>query len=179
MPSLSRNCELSTVYTNHSIRVTGATVLSQENFAPNQIMSVTGHKSVSFLAIYQRVSNKEKLEMGQTLTRALTNPMAQTVENLPQKENPETAEDLPQTKDLEALHSAVVPTTQATCSDPFAELIDFPDFDIGTIMSSQTSTVATGDIMAQSKVTTTVQKSSPRIPNFINCRIQNVNLYFK
>ena len=71
MKELSTMCHLSQIYTNHSIRVTGATILSQEHFGPKQIMSVTGHKSVSSLAIYQRISNMEKLRMGQTLGTAL------------------------------------------------------------------------------------------------------------
>ena len=71
MKTLSKKCGLSKVYTNHSIRVTGATILSQGKFSASQIMSVTGHKSVSSLAIYQRVSDNEKLDMGQALSTAM------------------------------------------------------------------------------------------------------------
>ena len=55
-------------YTNHSIRVTGATILTWDSYAASQIKEVTGHKSVSSLAIYQRVSDKEKFQMGQSLS---------------------------------------------------------------------------------------------------------------
>ena len=58
-------------YTNHSIRVTGATALTRQQYGNKQIMSVTGHKSVSFLAIYQRTSNSENLAMGQALNTVL------------------------------------------------------------------------------------------------------------
>ena len=71
MKCLSINCQLSRLYTNHSIRVTGATILNQCKFSASQIMSVTGHKSVSSLAIYQRVSDQEKLDMGQALSNAM------------------------------------------------------------------------------------------------------------
>ena len=67
MKDLSQRYQLSEVYTNHSIRVTGATILTRQNFASSQIKEVTGHKSVSSLAIYQRVSETEKLDMGRTL----------------------------------------------------------------------------------------------------------------
>ena len=46
LSTMSKTCELSQIYTNHSTRVTGATVLGRMNFSPKQIMSVTGHKSV-------------------------------------------------------------------------------------------------------------------------------------
>ena len=52
-------------------------MLSRASFNPAQIMSVTGHKSVSPLAIYQRVSNTEKLQMAKTLANHM----------MPQNEN--------------------------------------------------------------------------------------------
>ena len=67
MPSLSEKCMLSKRYTNHSIRATGATILSQKMFSPAQIMSVSGHKSVSSLTVYQRVNESEKNNMGQAI----------------------------------------------------------------------------------------------------------------
>lgn len=67
MSDLSLSCKLSQKYTNHSIRATGASILSKNKFNDAQIMSVTGHKSVQSLSVYQRVDTQEKLEMGQTL----------------------------------------------------------------------------------------------------------------
>ena len=72
MGNLSSQLNLSRRYTNHSIRATGATLLSRANFNNAQIMSVTGHKSVSSLAVYQRVSEKEKMSMGDALSKCLT-----------------------------------------------------------------------------------------------------------
>ena len=55
---------LSQIYTNHSIRATGATILGRNCSMPMaQIMAVTGHKSASSVAVYQRVSSKEKQVM--------------------------------------------------------------------------------------------------------------------
>ncbi|CAG2214467.1 unnamed protein product [Mytilus edulis] len=72
MNKLSKLCSLSQVYTNHSIRATGATILTESRyFADAQIMSVTGHKSVSSLAIYQRTSDKAKFQMGQIIDAAM------------------------------------------------------------------------------------------------------------
>ena len=70
MYKLSVSCGLSQSYTNHSIR---ATILTEcNNFADAQIMSVTGHKSVSSLAIYQRTSDQKKIQMGTILNSAMT-----------------------------------------------------------------------------------------------------------
>ena len=54
MKNLSVKMGLSKVYTDHSCRTTGATILSKYGFNNAQVMSVTEHKSVSSLAQYQR-----------------------------------------------------------------------------------------------------------------------------
>ena len=67
MSKMSQLCSLTTKYTNHNIRATGATLLSRCMFNPAQIMAVTGHKSVSSLAVHQRVSDSEKIAMGKAI----------------------------------------------------------------------------------------------------------------
>ena len=69
--NLSIDCKLSQIYTNHSIRATGTTLLSKARFNEAQIMSVTGHKSTKSLAIYERVDNDEKMIMGHTIAAGL------------------------------------------------------------------------------------------------------------
>lgn len=46
LSSLTKATNLSKVYTNHSVRATGASILSKCMYGPSQEMSVTGHKSV-------------------------------------------------------------------------------------------------------------------------------------
>ena len=75
MSSLSNSTGLSYRYTNHCVRVTGATNLTRANFTANQIMSVTGHKSVNSLAMYQRVNSNEKMMMGMSLAFNLFRPV--------------------------------------------------------------------------------------------------------
>ena len=61
MNKLCKLFNLTQVYTNHLIRATGATILTESrSFADALIISVTGHKSVSSLAIYQRTYDKSK-----------------------------------------------------------------------------------------------------------------------
>ena len=71
MSQVSLNCNLSQIYTNHCIRVTGASILTRFNFAASEIMSVTGLKSIQSLAIYQKTQDKTKEEMGSVLCQAM------------------------------------------------------------------------------------------------------------
>ena len=72
MQDVSKECKLSKKYTNHSIRVTGVTVLTRQNFAAPEIMSITGHKSVQSLTRYQRTQDLQKITMGNVMHQALT-----------------------------------------------------------------------------------------------------------
>ena len=79
MSELSKSAPLSQIYTNHSIRATGPTILSKNKYGPVQIMAVTGHKSVQSLTVYyKRVDNEEKIRMGQTLSENLVKKSNQT-----------------------------------------------------------------------------------------------------
>jgi len=71
MSELSKSTDLSRMYTNHSIRATGATILSKNMFVAAQIMAVSGHKSVQTLSVYQRVDYSEKILMGHTLSKSV------------------------------------------------------------------------------------------------------------
>ena len=74
MSKISERCSLSIKYANHSIRATGATLLSRAKFNPAQIMAVTGHKSVSSLAVYQTVRENEKIAMGRAIADFIDKP---------------------------------------------------------------------------------------------------------
>ena len=85
MGHLSHDTDLSHVYTNHSIRSTATTFLGRANFTPKQIMSVTGHHSLNSLAVYQKVSQNEKLAMGMAMNMYLQSNEQQRQEvQLPQ-----------------------------------------------------------------------------------------------
>lgn len=70
MSDLSRKRDLDHIYTNHSIRATGATILSKEMYGPSQTMAVAGHKSVQSLTVhvYPRVDEEEKIRMGYSIS---------------------------------------------------------------------------------------------------------------
>ena len=71
MSEVSKNCDLSKIYTNHCIRVTGASILTRMKFSCSEIMSVTCHKSVQSLAIYQKTRDTTKKEMGSIIGQAM------------------------------------------------------------------------------------------------------------
>ena len=71
MSDLSEKCCLSQIYTNHSIRITGITVLTNASYSNADIMSVSGHKSVQSLAVYQK-TDKKKIKMGKTMFNSMT-----------------------------------------------------------------------------------------------------------
>ena len=66
---------MSTKYTNHSIRATGATLLSRANYNNAQIMSVTGHKSTLNQDI---VASRKSRESRENLFATLSIKVAST-----------------------------------------------------------------------------------------------------
>ena len=71
MTELSKNAGLSKSYTNHCIRVTGTSILSRCKYHDKEVMSITRHKSVQSLTVYQRVQDKKKMEMASVSTSSL------------------------------------------------------------------------------------------------------------
>lgn len=71
MKNLSQRIGLSTTYTNHSVRTTAITELGTA-FQENDIASFSGHKSLSGLGIYKRVSNECKKNMSNKLHASIS-----------------------------------------------------------------------------------------------------------
>ena len=153
MSRISHDADLSQVCTNHSIRVTGTTYLTRKQFTPKQIMSVTGHKSLNSLAIYQKVSTDEKLSMAYAMSCYLQNenslplqigPTAKETEQQDDNQTRnaiecETVGDLNQAKNSTIslqentnVQNQLVPYEN---EDPFADS-EIPDFDLGQIMET-------------------------------------------
>ncbi len=58
MSQISSKYELSQQYTNHSIRSTSIMVLAEAGFQDTDIVSISGHKSLTALGSYKRPSDK-------------------------------------------------------------------------------------------------------------------------
>ena len=141
MSKLSKDTDLSQMYTNHSIRATGATILTKSMFSPSQIMAVTGHKSVQSLTVYQRTDTEEKIAMGQAMGQSLAPHSTDTVAALPST----ATLALPPPESVD--NSSLVPLPQEHGDhDAVAELHGinisdlFSDFNCGHTLQSQTET---------------------------------------
>ena len=158
MSELSSKVGLSMRYTNHSVRATGATILSKGGFNPAQIMSVTGHKSVSSLTVYQRVSDEEGISMGQTINDHIHNNNQQLI-------------PLP----VPPANTLPVPSIRTIANEPFD--IELEDMSLEDFQNQdgQESHVRLGLPSAMTTHTHNVQQ--PALSSiFSNCRINKVTI---
>ena len=69
MKEISKDAKLSQIYTNHCIRATSVTVLSNDGHDANDIIAISGHKNTSSLIPYTRkVGDSKRRKMSSTLT---------------------------------------------------------------------------------------------------------------
>ena len=141
MQEISNILKLEVRYTNHCVRVTGATNLTRANFTANQIMLITGHKSVNSLAMYQRVKSDEKMMMGISLAYNLFQQNVQNVPAVPQQlalppliqieeENHDKALATPDLLPMTAqkVETAVTPYSKPQEEPQMADTFDILDF---------------------------------------------------
>ena len=203
MKNLSKNAGLSKKYTNHDIRVTGLSILGHCNFSDQQIMAVSGHKSVESLKVYKKVSDAEKFMMGYTLGYALKNPNAiPNDEDVPEIEyeiepkqpkkkkqkiqHKQQTDNLPQIQ----LQPIAVPalqtpniTSNATENDPKEHLVDIPDeydFDLMALVADMENDKMEHDseiaIMPQMPQRRETALPPPLTPRQINSLNQNTQI---
>ena len=200
MSRISHAADLSRSYTNHSIRVTGTTCLSRFNFNPKQIMSVTGHRSVNSLAVYQKVSDDEKLNMGIAMSHYLLSDVhpgmnQQRVQQgnlrpiLPRPEptrQPSATVSIAQeeTKQQEKENQIVeYEPEDPLLKEDFAQELNF---DLSEYLKEiEEENMAVTQVEKNATVCTTYQrqmiKKSPKAPLFSNCKIGsigNINIHF-
>ena len=158
------------MYTNHSIRVTGVTILTRMKFIASEIMSVTGHKSVQSLTIYQRTQYK-KIEMGNVMDLCMTRAEEEVkhqIQGRPEPcaieySNPEVA--VVKEKPNVSSANAIIPFESDMDTNQ-----EVPDFDLMALMN---------DIKREQErapvLNTTTSNILNNIPKsmFSNCTIQN------
>ena len=176
MTEASQKCELSKIYKNHSIRVTGITVLIRMKFSPSEIMSVSGHKSVQSLSNYQHTQPKQKVQMGQVLYQSMTRTENEihipNKRQLPQNNRPA----------LENITNSTVMATSKKSFKPENALVSFheeeddiPDFDLVSILNDLEShdKEKEGNAVAVMTTRTNVLNNISK-SMFSNCTIQNI-----
>ena len=171
MTLVSQKCQLSRTYTNHSIRVTAATVLTHLKFSPSEIMSVTGHKSVQSLTVYQKTKGDQKMEMGDVLFQSMCKEGAisrQKAVNPP----PKQLALPPPVADKENAIDVIVPF------NPTFEDQEVPEFDLSSILNDITSggnrQQPTGVVQTTNNNNNNILNNIPR-SLFSNCHIGNIN----
>ena len=70
MKRISKEANLSRIYTNHSIRATVVTILGKSGFEASHIMTVSGHRNESSTRAYSKTDQTTKRRMSETLTAA-------------------------------------------------------------------------------------------------------------
>ena len=81
---MSKMCELSKIYTNHSIRVTGASLLTRMKYSLKEIMSVTGYKSDDKKKEMAKVMNQSLTKSDVELQKSIQAPNATSTKNVDQ-----------------------------------------------------------------------------------------------
>ena len=183
MSEVSRYCGLSQIYTNHSIRVTGCTVLTRCQFSSSEIMSVSGHKSVQSLAIYQKTKHNQKVEMGKALFQSMKVPEENIMEakkkELPPPNPKKMIESAHVNDDMAAQSElAVVPKSNVMPNAipfeaDFSEEHDIPDIDLlSALCGINENPVSVANTVANT--------SNVMIPKsmFTNCQIGTINFTF-
>ena len=70
MKRISKEANLSRIYSNHSIRATAVTILDKSGFEARHIMTVSGHKNESSIRAYSKTDQTTRRRMSETLTTA-------------------------------------------------------------------------------------------------------------
>ena len=114
MKQISTLASLSRTYTNHSVRTTGINVLSQ-SFQDTEIQMVSGHKSLTALAMYKNPQPSTLQAMSNYLmgTSRLNNPRTNAIHTHPVEDNSETSVLLPNSAFID---SNSAPNTMQTCA---------------------------------------------------------------
>ena len=68
MKNLSKQLNLSKLYTNHSLRATTITLLDNKGFKARHIMSISGHKTESSIRSYSRTDDTQKRKIAKALS---------------------------------------------------------------------------------------------------------------
>lgn len=80
MKEISKEANLSRVYTNHSVRATAITVMSNAGIPNRHIMAISGHRNETSLAHYNTRPSTEQLHhCSNVLSRSLTNASSQAI----------------------------------------------------------------------------------------------------
>ena len=164
----------------------GASILTRCNYSPKEIMSVTGHKSVQSLTIYQCVQDLKKIEMGSLLTTSLHIPdgMLPLASSNKRKEIPDKVicEDAttPKVPQIEFPSNSLQEPTENAVLPYEPNVNNQADFDLMSFITdlqndefNEMSVKNTPKVASTVTSTTMNQRNSPM---FAACKIGNINI---
>ena len=170
---ISHEADLSRVYTNHSIRVTGTTLLGRCNYSAKQTISVTGHRSANSLSVYQKVSENEKLIMGMSMTCYLQSDIQQGVQQIQEEQvirmptaarkiapRPSTSvEHRPNSDENQQRITKELSTEDPILQEEFSQELDF---DVNSLLQQieEENIAISQNVTAASTTTTSCRKAS-------------------
>ena len=80
MKELSKAANLSQVYTNHCIRATAITLLSDDGLSNRHIMTLSGHRNENSLTSYNARPSSQRLQVCSNVLSSALNPEATQVD---------------------------------------------------------------------------------------------------
>ena len=144
MKHISKDSELSRIYTNHCIRATSVTVLSSEGHEANDIIVISGHKNPSSLIQYTlKVGDEKRRKMSKSLTAYIKGEkksIPDSTVSVPPERSPET----------EDKSTVLVPTAQISTVNPPV-----------SVATAQTSTVSAHSSVSVSPPQTSTKSVDP------------------
>ena len=187
MTTLSKEAGLSRKYTNHSIRVTGASILTRCKFQDKEVMSMTGHKSVQSLTIYQRVHDKTKMKMGKMWQKSLTeddDTLLKSIENTPAPVAIQQKKEVTAPTPLKAIEP---PAENSTPQEnvqgaiiPFEPNFDDKDLEgidwLKVLCDAENANKEDTVVQLKDNLVSNTLMQQRNSPMFANCRIGNINI---
>ena len=157
------------IYTNHSIRATGATILGLgRNCSMAQIMAVTGHKSASSVAVYQRVSSKEKQVMGDIITSSVRGEQPSQLSSIMPPHSTSRLQLMPPTQNSSSSTSLVQMRANTHVSSSVTDVVDILDVNYDDLFCDYNTLTTVNSVTN----TRTIQQT----PMFHGCTITNLNI---
>ena len=155
------------IYTNHSIRAMGATILGR-NCSMAQIISVTGHKSASSVVVYQRVSSKEKQAMGDIITSSVRGEQPSQLSSIMPPHSTSRLQLMPPTQNSSSSTSLVQMRANTHVSSSVTDVVDILDVNYDDLFCDYNTLTTVNSVTN----TRTIQQT----PMFHGCTITNLNI---
>ena len=145
----------------------GATILGR-NCSMTQIMAVTGHKSASSVAVYQRVSSKEKQVMGDIITSSVRGEQPSQLSSIMPPHSTSRLQLMPPTQNSSSSTSLVQMRANTHVSSSVTDVVDILDVNYDDLFCDYNTLTTVNSVTN----TRTIQQT----PMFHGCTITNLNI---